>query len=250
MLSRLLSQRRSYHTSLITSLKQKNSSHFRYSPSSFTQSIRFISNSNDKKDSNQLKKADSQSQKKKVDYGKKVSELTQQTLSLGKKGILSIYDFFREPTQIPTKIKSFWQMMKDEAHHYWVGTKLLWAEFKTANEIMSRVLKGHMMTRRERLQLVRTTQDLLRLVPFSVFVIVPFMELLLPLAIKLFPNMLPSTFEDSLKKEENLKKELAMRLGVASFFIETIRNMAEKKQKDGDEEATASEVTHSFTFSP
>ena len=46
------------------------------------------------------------------------------------------------------------------------------------------------------LQLKRTTQDLLRLVPFSVFVIVPFMEFLLPVALKLFPNMLPSTFED------------------------------------------------------
>jgi cytochrome bd-type quinol oxidase subunit 2 len=45
-------------------------------------------------------------------------------------------------------------------------------------------------------QLKRTTQDLLRLVPFSVFVIVPFMEFLLPVALKLFPNMLPSTFED------------------------------------------------------
>jgi hypothetical protein len=44
--------------------------------------------------------------------------------------------------------------------------------------------------------LKRTTQDLLRLVPFSVFIIVPFMEFLLPVALKLFPNMLPSTFED------------------------------------------------------
>lgn len=45
-------------------------------------------------------------------------------------------------------------------------------------------------------QLRRTTQDLLRLIPFAVFIIVPFMELLLPVALKLFPNMLPSTFED------------------------------------------------------
>lgn len=29
----------------------------------------------------------------------------------------------------------------------------------------------------------------------SVFVLVPFMELLLPLALKIFPNMLPSTFQ-------------------------------------------------------
>ena len=31
--------------------------------------------------------------------------------------------------------------------------------------------------------------------PFLVFVVVPFMEFLLPVVVKLFPNMLPSTFE-------------------------------------------------------
>lgn len=188
-----------------------------------------------------MKKVDL-TKKKEIDYGRKLLEFSQATINYSKKGFISLYDFLKKPKEIPLKLKLFWEMIKDEAHHYWVGTKLLWTEIKTANEIMGRVLKGHMMTRRERLQLIRTTQDLLRLVPFSVFVIVPFMELLLPLAIKLFPNMLPSTFEDSLKKEENLKKELAMRLGVASFFIETFRNMAEKKQKDSDEEATASEL--------
>jgi len=45
-------------------------------------------------------------------------------------------------------------------------------------------------------QLRRTTQDLLRVIPFAVFIVVPFMEFLLPVALKLFPNMLPSTFED------------------------------------------------------
>ena len=49
-------------------------------------------------------------------------------------------------------------------------------------------------------QLVRTTGDLFRLLPFSVFIIIPFMELLLPVAIKLFPGMLPSTFETANEK--------------------------------------------------
>lgn len=44
-------------------------------------------------------------------------------------------------------------------------------------------------------QLKRTTTDLIRLIPFSVFILVPFMEFLLPIALRLFPNMLPSTFE-------------------------------------------------------
>jgi LETM1-like protein len=60
--------------------------------------------------------------------------------------------------------------------------------------------------------------DVFRLVPFAVFVIVPFMEFLLPVALKLFPNMLPSTYEDKLKKEEELKKRVAMKLEVARFL--------------------------------
>lgn len=50
------------------------------------------------------------------------------------------------------------------------------------------------------LQLVRTTADLFRLVPFLVFVIVPFAEFLLPVALKLFPGMLPSTFQEADKE--------------------------------------------------
>jgi hypothetical protein len=52
----------------------------------------------------------------------------------------------------------------------------------------------------------RTTTDVFRLVPFAIFVLVPFMEFLLPVALRLFPNMLPSTFQDNLKKEDNMKK--------------------------------------------
>jgi LETM1 and EF-hand domain-containing protein 1 len=56
------------------------------------------------------------------------------------------------------------------------------------------------LSRRERQQLVRTVSDLFRLVPFSFFIIVPFMELALPFFIKFFPNMLPSTFQDTTKE--------------------------------------------------
>lgn len=43
-------------------------------------------------------------------------------------------------------------------------------------------------------QFVRTLSDLFRLVPFSVFVIVPFAELALPFVLKIFPGLLPSQF--------------------------------------------------------
>ena len=37
-------------------------------------------------------------------------------------------------------------------------------------------------------------------------------------ALKLFPNMLPSTFEDKLKKEEEMKRRIAARIEVARFL--------------------------------
>ncbi len=90
-----------------------------------------------------------------------------------------------------------WQSIKDEAHHYWVGSKLLWSEIKVTKQILQRVVQGHELTRRERNQLVRTSTDLFRLIPFAIIVVIPFMELLLPVLLKVFPNMLPSTFEVS-----------------------------------------------------
>ena len=52
------------------------------------------------------------------------------------------------------------------------------------------------------------------------------MEFLLPFALRLFPNMLPSTFKNDLQKEENMKKELQARLAVAGFMQDTLHEMA------------------------
>lgn len=59
--------------------------------------------------------------------------------------------------------------------------------------------------------------------PFSVFVIVPFAELLLPVALKLFPNMLPSTFEGQKSREAKASRLRETRKGVSSFLRNTLR---------------------------
>lgn len=48
------------------------------------------------------------------------------------------------------------------------------------------------------------------------------MEFLLPVALKVFPNMLPSTFENKKTKEEKKQKLLKVRLEMARFLQETI----------------------------
>jgi LETM1 and EF-hand domain-containing protein 1, mitochondrial len=73
------------------------------------------------------------------------------------------------------------------------------------------------------LQLTRTVQDLGRLIPFSVFVIVPFAELLLPVALKLFPNLLPSTYEGQTAKDAKAKTLRSTRKEVSSFLRQTLK---------------------------
>lgn len=76
-------------------------------------------------------------------------------------------------------------------------------ETRICIRLLKQVVRGHTLTRRERKQLTTTAADLFRLVPFSIFIIVPFLEFTLPIFLKLFPNMLPSTFKDK-SQEVNL----------------------------------------------
>ncbi|ORZ24489.1 LETM1-like protein-domain-containing protein [Absidia repens] len=125
-------------------------------------------------------------------------------------------------TTVSKPKKTIWQKVKAEAVHYWHGTKLLGLEIRISSKLIWKLLNGGHLTRREARQLRRTTSDLLRLIPFAVFLIVPFMELLLPVALKLFPNMLPSTFENKSLEEEKKRKSLKVRLEMARFLQETI----------------------------
>ncbi|KAG8702493.1 hypothetical protein FRC08_003454 [Ceratobasidium sp. 394] len=130
------------------------------------------------------------------------------------------------------RVARAWAWVKHEANHYWDGSKLLAAEVRVSSKLLRKVLNGARLTRRERRQLTRTTTDLLRLIPFAVFVIVPFMELLLPVALKLFPNMLPSTFEDKFAAQEKQRKLLKVRLEMAKFLQDTLKESPLKSNPD------------------
>ena len=149
-------------------------------------------------------------------------------------------------TTITTSKKSLWVRIKDEGKHFWSGCKLLVLDVRVCSRIIWKITRGKTITRRERRQLTRTAavsllkrivdlteknisenfpflQDLFRLVPFSVFVLVPFMELLLPVALKLFPGMLPSTFTTPAQRQEKLKKnKLKVKLEYTKLLQETL----------------------------
>ncbi|KFQ68766.1 hypothetical protein N335_00471, partial [Phaethon lepturus] len=157
-----------------------------------------------------------------------------------------------KPAKTPTKQdidtpvgkKSLRQKIVDELKHYYNGFHLLWIDTKVAARMVWRLLHGQVLTRRERRRLLRTCADLFRLVPFLVFVIVPFMEFLLPVFLKLFPEMLPSTFETESKKEEKQKKKLNAKLELAKFLQETIAEMAKRNKADTGQGKQFSSYVH------
>lgn len=115
------------------------------------------------------------------------------------------------------------QKVKKEVQHYWDGTKLLAAEVKISTKLALKMAAGYELTRRENRQLQRTVQDLGRIVPFSMFIIVPFAELLLPVALKMFPNMLPSTYEGQKDKDKKASVLRATRNDVSQFLRTSLK---------------------------
>jgi LETM1 and EF-hand domain-containing protein 1, mitochondrial len=161
------------------------------------------------------------------------------TISLGRTILIGLFvrlpkatwHYIQNPSDFKAQYQRLKQVAKDELHHYWVGTKLLVADVRTARDLTRKTLHGNALTRRERNQLLRTVADLFRLIPFSMFLIIPLAEFALPFALKIFPNLLPSTFQDSLKAEENMKRELQSRLAMAQFFQETLEELAKEQKR-------------------
>ncbi|KAH7641466.1 letm1 and ef-hand domain-containing protein anon-60da [Dermatophagoides farinae] len=130
----------------------------------------------------------------------------------------------QKAVQIEPK-RSLGKRIWDEIVHYYHGFRLLIIDIGIASRLIWKILNGNSLSRREYRQLVRTSSDVFRLAPFSVFIIIPFMELLLPVFLKFFPNMLPSTFQTASSREVKVKQELKLKLDMAKFLQTTLDEM-------------------------
>ncbi|KAL4918834.1 LETM1-like protein-domain-containing protein [Aspergillus aurantiobrunneus] len=122
-----------------------------------------------------------------------------------------------------TKKLTLGQKFKKELQHYWDGTKLLSTEVRISSRLALKMAGGYELSRREHRQLKRTVTDLGRLIPFSMFLIIPFAELLLPVALKLFPNLLPSTYEGKSAREKKALSLSSTRKEVSTFLKDTLK---------------------------
>lgn len=125
-----------------------------------------------------------------------------------------------------TQKKSLGQRILEEVKHYYHGFRLLTKNVKISVLLAWQLLQGKTLSRREQKLLTRTVSDMFRLIPFSVFVIVPFMEFTLPFFLWLFPGMMPSTFQTTDAKEQKTKKELRLKLEMAKFLQGTLDEMS------------------------
>jgi LETM1 and EF-hand domain-containing protein 1 len=125
--------------------------------------------------------------------------------------------------------------VKEVVLHYFHGFRLLVLDVRVAFRLLLKTTQGHTLTRRESKQFRRTVADMFRIVPFSVFIVIPFMELLLPVYLYFIPNALPSTFLTSSAKADRKKKELKVKLQMAKFLQGTLEEMAVSGRKNKSE---------------
>ncbi|KAE8981416.1 hypothetical protein PF011_g22027 [Phytophthora fragariae] len=146
--------------------------------------------------------------------------LLKRTPQLTMKGVKAMAHALQVLVTDPAAVKAWLVEMKGKAKHeldhYWLGTKLLYADVSTSTRILRRLLKGNALSRRE------------------------------PAAARVFPNMLPSTYKDSFQREEDMKRQLQLRVALAEFLQDMVKEiMQDTRDTEGvseERKSTASEV--------
>lgn len=145
-----------------------------------------------------------------------------QSLNIIKLASVPILQFLRHPSVVFI----WWNQLKDGMVHGWHwtkrGFKLFGVNFKISLLLVKKKIKGQPLNFREHKLLVRTTSDLVKLIPFSFFIAVPFAELLLPVMLWAFPGMLPSTFAEKNIDNPHLQRKLKAKQELTQFFQELV----------------------------
>ncbi|KAL8154615.1 hypothetical protein AgCh_000103 [Apium graveolens] len=109
-------------------------------------------------------------------------------------------------------------------YHFQLGIQLLCANVSITLRLLVKVFRGEILSRRERQLLTRTTSYFFRDVPGALMFGIPLIKFLLPVFLKLFPNMLRSTFQDKPSEQER-KRKLKAGIEFAKFLQDTVKEM-------------------------
>lgn len=128
------------------------------------------------------------------------------------------------------KIKHGWH------HHVVIPYRLIKVDIRVLRAIFKkRRNEGRSeFTALEKRKLQSITADFLRFIPYSVFFAVPFMELLLPVYIWMFPSASPSWFESRDKRDQKLRTKVEFQRAMADFMVGTIQQYETKLERKSE----------------
>ncbi|TPP50812.1 Signal peptide peptidase family protein [Leishmania donovani] len=122
----------------------------------------------------------------------------------------------------PSKVKYYMGIAYEGLRHVYHGFRLFFINTRLAWKYSRQLKKGVALTRRERLLLESSTKDLLRLVPFSFFI--------------MFPGLIPSTFESESQGRNRLygdaMKTLRARQRAMDYLSATALATFDKEQQE------------------
>lgn len=99
----------------------------------------------------------------------------------------------------------FYYHIKAEILKTWKCCKIIYRDgIWYAKKKTRMIFQDEPITLKEKHKMTTTKIDLMKMIPFSFFIIIPGAELLLPLCLYLFPNMVPSSFISKTKEEKNI----------------------------------------------
>jgi LETM1 and EF-hand domain-containing protein 1 len=112
--------------------------------------------------------------------------------------------------------------------HTWKSGKLFWLNAKIGYKIAKRIMRGENVSAIDRNRLRRALADIFLMLPFSIFIIIPGAEVLIPFYIKKF--RIPTTFESLSQKQQRQIKGAQARITLATFLHETLEEMTNKQK--------------------
>lgn len=107
-------------------------------------------------------------------------------------------------------LKRGYKGLKHGLKHAWIEIKKIGHGFRTLKEDLSFSIKKtkdneySSYDHETRVRIRQTWSDLFKFIPFSVFIVIPGLELLLPAWLLIFPNSIPSQFQSESSKNKKL----------------------------------------------
>ncbi|CRG93204.1 LETM1-like protein, putative [Plasmodium gallinaceum] len=160
----------------------------------------------------------------------KSSNVINSLFSYLKKGGVEIKKIILKPSLLIVYYNNTKKNIKHTLVWVKTGILLFLTNMKISKNLIIKRLKGHRLSYSEYKLLIRTMNDMFKLIPFSFFIIIPFAEFLLPVFLKIYPNLLPSTFKND-DNFNNIKKNLYAKQQLAKF----LQQLIEEKEKQLNE---------------